>query len=315
MKLYGKSAPAPDYTAIAQSNNQAAAYAKQAADADLAFRKQQYDDSLPRYQQLLDMANKVSQSQLDTSAAQQKLSDANTDYYNNTFKPMEQTTVLDSIGGQNLSPAQIAQAQQAMATGDTAALYGLSQQATDNAATSAQTQATASVNNAFAQQARNLMRLGGDPNKMTAMAVDMGNTEALAGAQASNNARQQAMGQGIALRSGVANFGRNMPNTAGQAAGLSIGAGTSALNSATSGFNSGLTYPTYVSGAVGNQQNAAGMQIQGNNGLAGPQQSGAIASMNSKDELGGIVLGAVSTYGARMLGSATANAAAGGYAR
>ncbi|MDA8128092.1 MAG: hypothetical protein M0Z73_05250 [Betaproteobacteria bacterium] len=309
-----KSTQAPDYSGIAASNNQAAAYAKDAADADLAFRKQVYAETQPRYNQLLDMANQVSQSQLDTAAQQQKFGQDQQAYYDSTFKPVEQSTVLDAYGGQYMNADQLAQARQAMATGDTATLYGLSKTASETATSQAQEQAGADVNSAFTQQAQNLMRLGGDPNKMAAMAVQLGNTEALAKAQASNTARQQVLGQGIALRSGVANFGRNMPNTAGQAAGLSIGAGTSAVNSATSGFNSGLTYPQYVSGAVGGQQNAAGMRIGANNGLAGPQQSGAIASMNANDELGGIVLGAVSTYGGRMLGSATANASAGGYA-
>ncbi|MBW8365806.1 MAG: hypothetical protein K0M39_14755 [Rhizobium sp.] len=300
----GKSAPAPDYTAIAQSNAEAAQYARDAAANDLAFRKQQYTDSQPRYNQLLDMANQVSQQQLDTGKQQAQFSQDQQNYYDNTFKPMEQTTVLDSIGGLNLNSDQLAQAKQAMATGDSSTLYDLSRASTENAATAAQTQAGADVNSAFTQQAQNLMRLGGDPSKMAAMAVQMGNTEALAKAGASNNARTQAQGQGIALRSGVANFGRNMPNTAGQAAGLSIGAGSSAVNTATSGFNSGLTYPSYVSGAVGNQQNAAGMRISGNNGLAGPQQSGAIATMNANDELGGIVIGAATTWGSNALGSA-----------
>lgn len=300
----GKSPKAPDYTAIAASNDKAAQYAKDAADADLAFRKQQYADSQPRYNQLLDLANQVSQQQLDTSKQQQQFGQDQQNYYDTTFKPMEQTTVLDSIGGQYLNADQLAQAKQAMTTGDTDALYGLSKQGSENAAQQAMTQAGADVNSAFTQQAQNLMRLGGDPSKMAAMAVQMGNQEALAKTSASNTARQQVLGQGIALRTGVANFGRNMPNTAGQAAGLSIGAGTSAVGNATSGFNSGLTYPSYVSGAVGNQQNAAGMQISGNNGLAGPQQQGAIAAANAKNELGGIVLGFASTLGGNALGSA-----------
>lgn len=303
----GKSQKAPDYSAIAASNDKAAQYAKDAADADLAFRKQQYAESQPRYNQLLDMANQVSQQQLDTSKQQQQFGQDQQDYYNNTFKPMEQTTVLDSIGGQYLSADQLAQAKTAMANGDSSTLYDLSKQGSEGAAQQAMTQAGADVNSAFTQQAQNLMRLGGDPSKMAAMAVQMGNQEALAKTSASNTARQQALGQGIALRTGVANFGRNMPNTAGQAAGLSIGAGTSAVGNATSGFNSGLTYPSYVSGAVGNQQNASGIRISGNNGLAGPQQSGAIATMNANDELGGIVFGAATTWGSNALGSATAH--------
>jgi hypothetical protein len=297
----GKSQPAPDYGAIAKSNAEAISYAKDAADADLAFRKQQYSDSIPRYDQLLKMSQDVADQQMATGKQQQDFSQQQQDYYTNTFKPVEQSTVLDSIGGLNLSDAQLAQAKQAMATGDTNTLYSLSRASTENAATQAQTQASADVNSAFTQQAQNLMRLGGDPNKMAAMAVQMGNTEALAKTGASNNARTQAQGQGIALRSGVGNFGRNMPNTAGQAAGLSIGAGTSAVGNATSGFNSGLTYPSYVSGAVGNAQNIAGMQVNGSNQLAGIQQGGASAAQNANGEAAGAGLATVGVIAAAAI--------------
>ena len=43
----GGRAKAPDYSQMAAASEKAAQYAKESADADLAFRKEQYQDSLP----------------------------------------------------------------------------------------------------------------------------------------------------------------------------------------------------------------------------------------------------------------------------
>src|SRR5690348_9664636 len=58
-------APAPpDMTPIANAQGDAAKYAYDAANNDLEFRKQVYQDSLPRQQQLMDLATKIANQQL-----------------------------------------------------------------------------------------------------------------------------------------------------------------------------------------------------------------------------------------------------------
>lgn len=108
--MCGGSAPAaPDYSQIAASNEAAAKYAKEAADNDLAFRKQVYADSQPRQQQLYDLASQVANAQLGQMDQTSQLAQQQANYYNQTYKPIEMQSALDSMGAANLSDDQVAQ--------------------------------------------------------------------------------------------------------------------------------------------------------------------------------------------------------------
>jgi hypothetical protein len=96
----GDSPDAPDYSEIAAANREAAQYAKQAADADLAFRKEQWQASLPRQNQLYDLAAQVAEQQMGLGRLTEEQARQQIDAYNATYRPMELQTVLDSLGSQ-----------------------------------------------------------------------------------------------------------------------------------------------------------------------------------------------------------------------
>ncbi len=269
----GKGGSAPDYTPIAQSNAQAAQLSYQAAEDNLNFAKQQYAQMAPRYQQLFDMAQQTAQSQMNISQQQENRSEQQWNTYQNQYMPIAQATVLDSIGGQYLSQPQINQALSDISgtgltgTAATSDLYNLSQTAQNNAANQAITQANAATNSAAAQQTRALARYGIDPSKFSTALAGLSTNQALAGVQAAQQARQSVMGQGVSLRSGVANYGAGMPNTAAQATGLALQAGNSSTGNMSVGANSGLNAAQYVSNQTGPIVQSQNQLIAGNDAL------------------------------------------------
>lgn len=389
--------PPPDYSGIAASNEQAAQLAANAAANDLAFRQQVYQESLPRQQQLSDLANQVIQQQLGIGNFTQNTAQQQYGQYNNLFQPVEAQTVLDSMGAQYLSPEEMQQLQGVlnnpnMSAADRASiLNGLSRSSADRQAnevsqgylTAGQTAADrlaqlrasgvaglqdvqgqgvqrlqglrdaqlgylnnveqqqrqaipAYINNAYAQQARNLTRMGGDPNRIAAAAQQIAGQQALtnvgginqlsrdfgamrnsitdaygqqqfgleqgigqqiqalnqqygqqqaalqsAADEAARAAQAGRYGQGLALRSGVANFGRNMPNTAAQSFGLALQGGNSAVQNQLASYQSALPYAQYQSGATANQLGAAGLQQQGALGLGGLMNNSYSNQLNS----------------------------------
>ena len=227
----GGSAPAPD-PLIGQA---AAANAKVAADA-LDWYKQTYESDLKPRQAATDaLTARVVNDQLDTSAITKQRGTEQWDRFVSVFQPNEDRTVADAT---NIDSA------------------GELARASGEAAAGVQTQ----FDNAAGQRARSQAAMGINPNSGRAMAMDSEAQLGLAASKAgaSNNARLVARDRGIALRAGVANFGRNMPNTAANAYGLSMTA-----NQGATGANAGAS-----AGALSNA-NFAGQgfntAIQGNN--------------------------------------------------
>lgn len=105
-------------------------------------------------------------------------------------------------------------------------------------------------------------------------------------ASAKDQAKQGIIANNQSLRSGVANFGRNMPNTSAQQVGISTNSGNSAVSNSGTAATSWLPAATYVSGAVPNTINAAQVATQGTLGLGGLMSSnynaqlGYTAAMN-----------------------------------
>lgn len=263
-------------TPVANAQAAASEYGYRAASDDLAFRKQVYQDSLPRQQQLMNLAQQVVQQQMGIMDFSKNQAESQWNDYQNVWRPNELNTMADAYGQSYLGGADRAQLNQLLTGGGglsdadrMTALQGYSGKAENAAATQAMTRAAADVNSAFAQQARGLTRMGGDPNRMAAAAAQLGSQQALAKVGAANQAREGARGQMLGLRSGVANFGRNMPNTAGQAFGLSAQAGNSAVANQNQAFMSGLPYAQFQAGGTGNQLGAAGLAQQGALGMGG----------------------------------------------
>ncbi len=305
------SAPAPDYSGVAASNEASAKYAKEAADNDLAFRKQVYGDNLPRVQQLFDLASQVANQQLGIADENQIFARQQQNLYRDSFMPNELQTIADAYGSGYLNDSDRAQLNQLITgsgglnTADRmSAMQGLSQTAVNNAGTQAATRASADINSTYGQAYRTLTRLGGDPNRLAAQAAQIANSQALARVGATNNAREAARGQLMGLRTGVANFGRNMPNTAGQAFGLATQAGSSATANQGAAANAALPYAQFQAGGYGTQLGAGSLGVQSALGYGGLlSRDYATAANNSGGTMGALLgLGSlgVQAYGAGM---------------
>ena len=227
----GGSAPAADPLI-----GQAALKNSQVAQEALDWYKNTYETDLKPRQAATDaLTSRVVNDQLDTSAINKQRGTEQWDRFVSVFQPVEDQTVADAT---NIDSA------------------GELARASGEAAAGVQTQ----FDNAAGQRARSQAAMGINPNSGRAMAMDSEAQLGLAAsnAGASNNARLVARDRGIALRAGVANFGRNMPNTAANAYGLAMNA-----NQGATGANAGAN-----AGAL-NNANFAGQgfntAIQGNN--------------------------------------------------
>lgn len=394
---------APDFSAVAAATEKAAQYAKESADKDLAFRQEQYQNSLPYQRQLYDLASQVAAQQLGLGNLQADQARQQLDSYNSTYRPIELQNVLDSLGSQYLSEDDVKQAisyltnpkydvnpimgkrtvtdyvdvpyeevinenstaktqaagpnlfngmyygmgDYAMGLGNNRgvpattttnktttkkgtkqearsrqedyqigeskvlnkdfeqerALYidQLAKKAQENSAMRAMEGTQAQVNSATGQQTRQLARMGLNSGRLQANMASMAQNQALANAGAANNARTQTAVQQQNLRTGVGNFGRNMPNTSMQSSQVSGGLGTQAVGNQNTGFMSGLAYPQYVSGGVGNQLNAAQIQQQGALGLGSLQNQAYATSMSNQDNFLGGALGLAGSLGSAYI--------------
>lgn len=307
--------PAPDLGPTAAASAEAANLAYKTGAEDLAFRRQVYEESKPRQQQLYDLANSIAQQQIRVANANEGRAQEQWDLYQKSYRPNELQTIADAYGAQYLSDADRAQLNEAIVGGGNltdAARMGLMQtlstRAEDAAGDVAAARAGGEVNRAYGQQARMLGRMGaGDPQRMAIMAARLGNQQALARAGAANNAREAIRTRGAGLRSGVANFGRNMPNTAAQAFGLATNAGNAATGNANAGFMSSLPYAQFAAGGYGTQLGAAGLAGQQALGMGNllNQQYGIAAKAAGEGDggfgallgLGKLGLQAYSTFG------------------
>lgn len=318
--------PPPDYSKLAASSEAAARIAADSAAQDLAFRKQVYEESLPRQAELYNLASQVARQQLGIADANEGRAREQWDYWRNAFQPVERDMVLDAYQGQYLTEDEIAQLRANPALGyqfgkiaadrkaaeDIGGLQELEDRELawlENQRNFARAGVSADVNNAYGQQARMLTRMGGDPNRIAAMAGQIANQQALARVSGLNQiernyadlaqAARQGYGlqkyavksnryaPGTSLRAGAASFGRNMPNTAGQAYGLATQAGNSAVANQNTGFQSGLPYAQFQAGGYGSQLGAAGIGVNSALGVGGLMNQGyatQIAGYNAQQQ-------------------------------
>lgn len=273
--------PPPDYSGIAAANEKSAQYAKEAADNDLAFRKQVYADSQPMQRGLYDLSNRVANEQLTDMGISRGRSAAQWGQYQNTFVPVEQEMVREAMD------------------------YG-GQADQDRAAASAVADARTQAGLSRASNARAMAAMGVNPNsgRFAGMARGDSLREAAMAAGGANNARIAARDKGIGLRAGAAAFGRNQVNSAGQMTGLATASGNSAVGNANTGFMSGLPYAQFAAGGTGNQIAAAGQGIQANLGLGGLMNSAYQAQSNAAANSGGglgALIGAAGQIGAAYM--------------
>lgn len=253
----GSDVPQPD-PAIGQAAQTNAATGKEMAELgreQLAWNKQQYAELAPQLKQILDQQVKIGNLSADMASQQW-------DHYQTTYLPVEKRM-----------------AEEAMAEGSA------SQQ--ESEAAKARADVAGQYEDARAAQERDMALRGINPASPASMSLDRTTrtSQATSEAGAMNNARTNARMRGIALRTGVAQFGRNMPATGIAADQTALGAGSSAaatgvgsIAAGNAGVNSAM--PWY-SGGVGATQAAGNLYLGqfGGNIQAYAARSGANASM------------------------------------
>lgn len=311
LTLFGKSdpPPPPDYSGVAAANEKSAQLAADSAAADLKFRTKVYDEGKPRTDALYDMANEVAKKQSDAMDTSAKVSADNTNYYNNTFKPVEGQTVMNSMGGQNMSAedasmmSRIMNGTSGLSGGQiTEAMNRINNNSGNNAANQASQSAQAQSNSAFTQQAQNLARMGLDPSRLASAAAGLAQNQTLANTGAANTARNSAFSQQNAAQTGVANFGRNMPNTAGVALAQGVNAGSAAVGSQTAAANANMPNAQFMSGAYGTGINAANTGVNSALGMGNIMGNNYNAQLQASAQQGGALGGLFGMAGS--LGSA-----------
>lgn len=254
----GGSAPAPD-PAIGAAAQQNAEVAREALD----FNRQVYADNRPRQAASDALATRVVNDQLAISQQNQTQAADQWNRFQTIFAPVENQTVADAT---NIDSA----GELARASGEASA--GVQMQ----------------FDNAAGQRIRSQAAMGINPNSGRAMAMDSEAQLGLAASKAgaSNNARLVARDRGIALRAGVANFGRNMPNTAANAYSTAISGGNSAMNNqnstmATANANAGQMNTGFNTSINGTNSAMQGLNQQYGNQLSAwnaQQQAGATSA-------------------------------------
>ena len=273
------------------SANKSAKAANQATDAASAaaseqnqlsreqfeWNKQIYErDTAPMQKQQMEMQTRIAEDALARAKKQDALADEQNQYYKDTFQPVERKVVADAMGydsDENINRR----------TGIAAA--NVNQQ----------------FSNARGQSARLAGRYGLGSTAFSGPAGAAERAQALGTAGAATGAAFDTMDKGIQLRSGVANFGRNMPNTAltgwngatnsGSAAGNAANSALSGTISATAGLNSaynnrfnGIGASTnMLTNSLNNSANYWGNAASGFGSLAGGlfQKSGGFGSIGS----------------------------------
>ena len=261
---------APDYSGIAAANEKSAELARQAADNQLAFSKEQYDFLKPYIQQQLETGQQVSDLQVQAANQANDRANQQWDQYQTTFQPIEEKM-----------------AQEAMDYGSHADQEQAANQAGADVAKQFENQRSAAQ--------RQLASMGVKPNAGNFMAANRETdaAEAAARANAMTTNRQAVRDKGISLRAGAAAFGRNQTNTAGQQVGLSTNSGSAATQSAGAGIGSSLASGGQVAGGYGAQVGAQNLGVQANLGLGGlmnsSYQAQAQMSNSSMAGLGSLV--------------------------
>lgn len=237
-RLYGGkggSAPAPD-PAIGQAARENAVLGKEQLDW---YRSIYQSDLKPRQEKMDALTDKVVSQQLGIADANEKRASEQWQHYATTFQPIEKQMAEEAKS------------------------YD-SAEAQDRAAGDAGSAVARNMGLARDANQRAMARMGVNPasGRYASTMQQQGNMEALARAGAETGARSSLRDKGIALRAGAANFGRNMPNTAAQAYGLSMAGGQGAQGALGNANNMAVQN----AGVMGQGFNAA---MQGNQSMAG----------------------------------------------
>jgi hypothetical protein len=160
---------------------------------------------------------------------------------------------------------------------------------------------TKSYQGALDSNQRNMERMGVNPNsgKFAAINNEINLAQAKDTAGAMNNARTGVITQGLALRAGAANFGRNMPNTGLAADSLALNGGNAAVGNMATGANmnnAGVNTAAGLFNGAANSNSSAGqigLGLYGNQLNAWNQQNqNTMAGLSGAGSLVGSLAGA-----------------------
>ena len=244
--------------AIGQAAKQNADIAQQ--QLDVAKNQLEWEKNRATVQDPL--VQKIVDQQINQGDANAARADEQWNIYKNLFQPVESQMVSDANNFD--SPAR-----QEMLAGQAAADVSKGYQGS------------------LDQNQRAMERMGVNPNsgKFAGLSNEINLNQAKDTAGAMNGARQAAITQGMALRKGAADFGRNMPATGLAADATALNAGSSAvgnLNAGNAAHTAGLSSAAQWFGGA-----QAGNNSAANIGL-GLYQGQLQANQQQQDALGGI---------------------------
>jgi hypothetical protein len=243
----------------AKQNADIAASMRDIAKDQLAWERERADKQDPLVEKVVNQQLQSGQDNADRATEQWNI-------YKTLFQPMEQRMVDDA---NNFDSPERQDMLAAQAGADTSRSYQAMQD----------------------QNAREMGRLGVNPNsgKFAAITNETGLAQAKDTAGAMNSARQAAITQGMALRQGAAQFGRNMPATGLSADSTALNAGNSAvgnLNASNQAHNASMNSAAqWFGGAQAGNSSAANIGL----GLYQGQLQGAQMKQDALSGIGSLI--------------------------
>ena len=238
----GGSAPAPDYTPMANASKEAAQIGADLGREQLAEDKRQYDLNMQTLQPMIDAS--IKQQQLAYDQGQQ-----NFDTFTKEGRPIQQQLASLAMGG-DYTDAQKAKQEEAANTAIADARVGTNQQ--------------------MQQLIRQGLRYGWSPDKTASLGSSFANQNAQLQVAGANQARTQKQGQQLAQMGDVYNTYAGL----GSSAPAFYNAGTGA-GQAGSGSQLGMSgqYLNGMNAGVGTIMQGKGQQIQGLGSVLNAQTS------------------------------------------
>jgi hypothetical protein len=266
-----KSTPSvsPDYTPIAQSDEQASQLQYQLGQQQLAYAKNLSSQELAT-------AAPVVASDLQTQQQEQQIAQQQENTYNSTYLPIEKQFASQAT---NYDNADNANQQAGAAEANVASQFDASR--------------------ASAQSS--LESYGIDPSQTRFGALDLGTQvqQAAATAAAGTTSRLQTQATGLSLESAAINTGRGYSQSVNSAYSGAVGAGSSGVGASNSTGSTAVSEQggpsTYFGLSQGSNSGAVGALNTGFNNQLGADQLGYQEEQGTINDIGGLV-GAGTSY-------------------
>ena len=255
----GKSAPAPDYSAMAAATREGVAVAERLGNRQMDFAQRQYEEMKP-------LAERIANQQIAAQEQQMAQAQDYYDYQKGTFRPVEQGLVKDA---QEFSTAGYREQLARDAAAASAKAFGINQDMTSRAAAARGINVNSGAG--LAMQNQNMLGLSAQR------------------AQAMTGARTQAEQMGWARRMDVTGLGRGLSGASTAAYQGATGAGSAGMNTA---MSAGNQFTNANNAGVNTVMGGAQMGVQGAGNILNAQTSAYNTGINAQGEMMGAALGA-----------------------